>query len=199
MVNENLNKIFLSASIPSPERNKKYYDTADILAIRDAVRALATVVIPNAHLIWGGHPSITPLIRFVMNRMNVNVKEHITLYQSLYFEGVFPEDNFAFENIVQTEKTDNREESLLIMRKRMIEENNFKAGIFIGGMEGIEDEFELFSVAHPNAIFLPVASTGAGAKIIFDKYKQEKKFDDRLLKDYAYMALFRDFISEYIR
>ncbi len=199
MVNENLNKIFLSASIPSRERNKKYYDTADILAIRDAVRALATVVIPNAHLVWGGHPSITPLIRFVMEKMSVNVKEHITLYQSLYFEKFFPEDNFAFENIVQTEKTDEREESILIMRKRMFSENNFKAGIFIGGMEGIEDEFELFSVAHPNAIVLPIASTGAAAKIVFDKYKHEKNFDNRLLEDYAYMALFRDFLSEYIR
>jgi hypothetical protein len=197
MVNDNLNKIFLSASIPSPardKRDKKYYDTADILAIRDAVRALATVVIPKAHLVWGGHPSITPLIRFVMDRMSVNVKDHVTLYQSLYYEKFFPEDNFAFENIVQTEKTDNREESLLIMRKRMIEENNFKAGIFIGGMEGIEDEFKLFSTAHSSAIVLPIASTGAGAKIVFDKYKEGKNFDDRLLKDYAYMALFRDFI-----
>lgn len=198
MANENLNKIFLSASIPYPERDKKYYDTADILAIRDAVRALATVVIPKAHLVWGGHPSITPLIRFVMERMSVNVKDHVTLYQSLYFEKFFLEDNFAFENIVQTEKNHNKEDSLLIMRKRMIEENNFKVGIFIGGMEGIEDEFKLFSTAHPRAIVLPIASTGAGAKIVFDKYKEEKKFDDRLLKDYAYMALFRDFLSEYI-
>ena len=66
MVKKDMNNIFLSASIPSPERDRKYYDTADIVAIRDAVRALATVVIPKAHLIWGGHPSITPLIRFVM-------------------------------------------------------------------------------------------------------------------------------------
>ena len=198
MVNENLNKIFLSASIPYPERDKKYYDTADILAIRDAVRALATVVIPNAHLIWGGHPSITPLIRFVMDKMNVNVKEHITLYQSLYFEKKFPKDNSAFENIVTTIKTDSQEDSIRIMRKRMFAENNFKVGIFIGGMEGIEDEFELFTVAHPNAMVLPIASTGAGAKIVFDKYKEKKNFDDRLLKDYAYMALFRYFLSEYI-
>jgi hypothetical protein len=197
MVNENLNKIFLSASIPYPERDKKYYDTADILAIRDAVRALATVVIPNAHLVWGGHPSITPLIRFVMDRMGVNVKEHITLYQSLYFEKFFPEDNSSFENIVKTEKTDIEKESILIMRKKMFTENDFKVGIFIGGMEGIEDEFELFSVAHPNAIVLPIASTGAAAKIVFDKYKQ-KNFNNRLLEDYAYMALFRDFLSEYI-
>lgn len=198
MVTDNINKIFLSASIPYPERDKKYYDTADILAIRDAVRGLATVVIPKNHLVWGGHPSITPLIRFVMDRMSVNVKEHVTLYQSLYFEKFFPEDNFAFERIIQTEKTDDKNQSILIMRKRMFAENNFKIGIFIGGMEGIEDEFELFSNANPKAITLPIASTGAAAKIVFNKYKHEKNFDDRLLTDYAYMALFRDFLSEYI-
>ena len=68
MAKQDLNKIFLSASIPFPERDRKFYDTADIVAIRDAVRALATVVIPRAHLVWGGHPSITPLIRFVLEK-----------------------------------------------------------------------------------------------------------------------------------
>ena len=81
-----LNKIFLSASIPYQERDKKFYDTADIIAIRDSVRALAITVIPKAKLIWGGHPSITPLIRFIMGRMNSNLKEHITLYQSDFFQ-----------------------------------------------------------------------------------------------------------------
>ena len=183
MVTDNINKIFLSASIPYSERDKKYYDTADILAIRDAIRALATVVIPKAHLVWGGHPSITPLIRFVMDSMSANVKEHITLYQSLYFEKFFSADNFVFENIVLTQKSDTQKESILIMREKMFEEHNFKAGIFIGGMEGIEDEFEMFSISNPNAIILPIASTGAAARIVFDKYKQLKKFDDRLLTD----------------
>ena len=35
-----LNNIFLSASIPSPDRDRQFYDTADIIAIRDAVKAL---------------------------------------------------------------------------------------------------------------------------------------------------------------
>ena len=195
-VKENLNKVFLSASIPSPERDKKYFSTADIVAIRDAVRALATVVIPNAHLIWGGHPSITPLIRYVMDRMNCNVKDHVTLYQSLFFEDKFPEDNFAFENIVLTEKSDNKDSSIYIMRQKMIANNNFKAGIFIGGMEGIEDEFDLFSKIQPDAMIFPIASTGAAAKIVFDK--STIKLDSRLLTDYAYMALFRDLLSDCI-
>ena len=65
MAKKNLNQIFLSASIPLPERDPIFYQTADFIAIRDAVRALATIVIPKAHLVWGGHPAITPLIRYV--------------------------------------------------------------------------------------------------------------------------------------
>lgn len=196
MAKDNLNKVFLSASIPYPDRDKKYYDTADIVSIRDAVRALATVVIPKAHLIWGGHPSITPLIRFVMDRMNIDLKTHITLYQSLFFEEYFPPDNFAFENIVLTEKRNNRDESLELMRNKLINENDFKVGIFIGGMEGINDEYVMFKERHPNALILPIASTGAAAKILFEN--QQQVFDIRLKNDYAYMALFRDLINDYI-
>ncbi len=196
MAKGNLNKVFLSASIPYPDRDKKFYDTADIVGIRDAVRALATVVIPKAHLIWGGHPSITPLIRFVMGKMNADLKKHITLYQSLYFEDHFPADNFAFENIILTEKKINREVSLEIMRNKLIAENDFKVGIFIGGMEGVSEEYEMFTQRHPYALSLPVASTGAAAKLVYDK--QPQKFDSRLQNDYAYMALFRELLSDYI-
>lgn len=196
MAKDNLNKVFLSASIPYPDRDKKFYDTADIVSIRDAVRALATVVIPKAHLVWGGHPSITPLIRFVMDRMNADLKKHITLYQSLFFEDKFPPDNFAFENIVLAEKKNTRDESLELMRSKLINENDFKVGIFIGGMEGINDEYLMLKEKHPNALILPIASTGAAAKILYDTKKE--KFEDRLQNDYAYMALFRDLLAEYI-
>lgn len=196
MAKDNLNKVFLSASIPYPDRDKKFYDTADIVSIRDAVRALATVVIPKAHLVWGGHPSITPLIRFVMERMNVDLKRHITLYQSLFFEDKFPSDNFAFENIVLTEKKNTREESLELMRSKLINENDFKVGIFIGGMEGINDEYLMFKERHPNALILPIASTGAAAKFLYDN--QYNKFNIKLCNDYAYMALFRDLLNDYI-
>ncbi|MDI1235542.1 MAG: hypothetical protein PSX81_14795 [bacterium] len=196
MAKDNLNKVFLSASIPYPDRDKKFYDTADIVSIRDAVRALATVVIPKAHLIWGGHPSITPLIRFVMDRMNIDLKKHITLYQSLFFKEYFPPDNFAFENIVLTEKKNNRDESLVLMRSKLINENDFKVGIFIGGMEGINDEYLMFKERHPNALILPIATTGAAANILYEN--QPQNFDIRLKNDYAYMALFRDLLNDYI-
>jgi len=195
MVNEHLNKIFLSASIPYPDRDRKFYDTADIIAIRDSVRALATVVVPNAHLIWGGHPAITPLIRYVMGRMNSDLKDHITLYQSNYFKHLFPPDNQFFENIEIIPENEDQESSLADMRNVMIRNNNFKAGLFIGGMEGVELEYKLFKESHPDALILPVASTGAMAKIIFDR--MEKKPDQRLQDDYAYMALFRSLLKDF--
>src|SRR5215207_8351807 len=92
--------IFLSASIPDQQTDNIYRHSADIIAIRDAVRALATVVIPKSYLIWGGHPAITPLIRYVMSTMNFNAQNHITLYQSEYFVSNFPKENNFFEKVI---------------------------------------------------------------------------------------------------
>ena len=196
MVKQNLNKVFLSASIPSPERDKRFYDTADIIAIRDSVRALATVVIPKCNLVWGGHPSITPLIRCVIDKMGCNIKNHVTLYQSLFYENVFPEDNFAFENIVLTPKLETKTESLSLLRVTMLKDNDFKAGIFIGGMEGIDEEYKLFKEYNPEAIILPIASTGGASKILYED--GINKYNPRLNSDYAYMSMFKDLLKNLI-
>lgn len=188
-----MKNIFLSASIPLPERDEKYIGTADIIAIRDAVIALTTVVLPHHRLIWGGHPSITPLIYYVMERLNLNIQEHITLYQSRFFEKSFPEDNDKFKNIVFTDIIDNdREKSLFYMRCRMLNDSKFSAGIFIGGMEGVEEEYDMFIKKHPKALALPIASTGAAAKKIYDERFTDK--NERLVKDYAYMSLFQKYL-----
>lgn len=187
---------FLSASIPSPLRDTKYVSTADIIAIRDAVRALATVVIPKSSLVWGGHPAITPLIRYVLERQDKPVANHVTLYQSAFFEQFFPPDNGAFERVVIVPREQTREESLLAMRRRMFEDNDFQAGIFIGGMEGVEDEFALFKEFHPRAKLVPVASTGAAARHIYGDITGQ--FNPRLADDYAYMAMFRDLFKDFL-
>ena len=190
---EKMKNIFLSASIPLPERNEKYIGTADIIAIRDAVIALTTVVLPHHKLIWGGHPSITPLIYYVMERLNLNIQEHVTLYQSKLFEKYFPEDNNKFENIILTDNINNdKVQSLLYMRNKMLDESEFSAGIFIGGMEGVEEEYDMFIKKHPKALALPIASTGAAAKKIYDERFTDK--NERLVKDYAYMSLFQKYL-----
>ena len=168
MIN-NLNNIFLSASIPLPERDPKFFNSTDVSAIRDSVNALSKLIIPKARLIWGGHPSITTLIRFTLEQLNYDVQNHVTLYQSRLFEKYFPEDNASFANIKLIESVENdREKSLLEMRTRMLKDNEFIAGIFIGGMEGVIDEMKMFKELHPNALILPIASTGAASLEIYN-------------------------------
>ncbi len=193
MAAKQLKNIFLSASIPLPERDAIYYETADVIAIRDAVIALTSIVLPKHRLIWGGHPSITPLVYYVMQKMKINIQEHLTLYQSKFFEQYYPEDNNKFENIVLTPIHGDRDQSLGLMRELMFYNHEFSAGIFIGGMDGVETEYEMFRQFHPEAIVLPMANTGAAAKII---HQNQQNRIDRLESDYAYMSVFEELLMK---
>jgi hypothetical protein len=195
-----MKNIFLSASIPSPERHPKYYESADIIAIREAIIALTTIALPHHRIIWGGHPSITPLIYFVMEKMGLQDKilQHVTLYQSEYFRAKFPKDNNKFENVVITENLGDIPSSIQHMRNRMLSENKFDAAIFIGGMDGIEVEYNMFREYHQQALLLPIASTGAATKIVYDNLFPEELKNERYLKDYGYMSLFQKFLMDKI-
>lgn len=199
MASTEIKNIFLSASIPLPERDAKYIDTADIIAIRDAVIALSTVVLPHHRIIWGGHPSITPLIYFVMKKLDLNIQEHVTIYQSRLFEKFFPDDNNKFKNIVLTDAVENdRDKSLYHMRERMLSESDFSAAVFIGGMDGIEVEYQMFKEKYPNALMLPIASTGAATKIVYDTILLDEQKHERFVKDYGYMSLFQKYLMDKI-
>lgn len=198
MAADKIKNIFLSASIPLPERDPKYIDTADIIAIRDAVIALTTVVLPHHRIIWGGHPSITPLIYYVMQKLDMNIQGHVQLYQSLFFKEKFPPDNNKFENVVFTENIGDVHSSVQLMRKRMFSENSFAAAVFIGGMDGIEVEYNMFREYHPDALLLPIASTGAATKLIYDNHFPVELKNERFLKDYGYMSLFQKFLIDKI-
>lgn len=193
-----IKNIFLSASVPLPERDKKYIETADITAIRDAVIALTTVVLPHHRIIWGGHPSITPLIYYVMNKLKLNIQEHVKLYQSDFFRDKFITDINKFENVVFTENLGDLPSSVQKMRERMFSENEFSAAVFIGGMDGIEVEYNMFKMYHPNALLLPLASTGAATKIIYDNLLPEELKNERFSKDYGYMSLFQKYLMDQI-
>jgi hypothetical protein len=198
MDTKELKNIFLSASVPLPERDAKYYETADIIAIRDAVIALTTVVLPHHRIIWGGHPSITPLIYYVMGKLNLNIQEHVKLYQSLFFEKHFPPDNNKFQNIEFTENMGDIHSSVQRMRERMFSENKFDAAIFIGGMDGIEVEYNMFRELHSDALLLPIASTGAASKMVYDNFLDKKFKKERLITDYGYMSLFQELLIDEI-
>ncbi|PZX92808.1 hypothetical protein DOS84_13115 [Flavobacterium aquariorum] len=193
-----MKNIFLSASIPLPERHAKYYETADIIAIRESLIALTSIVLPHHRIIWGGHPSITPLVNYVMEKMNLNIQEHVKLYQSLFFKDIFPTDNNKFENIEFTENMGDIHSSIQRMRERMFSENEFAAAVFIGGMDGIEVEYKMFKELHPEALLLPIASTGAATKIVYDSLLPEQFKEERLLNDYGYTSLFQKLLIDKI-
>ena len=187
--------IFLSASVPLEERDPKYFESADVIAIRDAVIALASAVLanPSYHMIWGGHPSITPLITLVLDRYGLKMSDRVTLYQSREFERFFPPENKDVGIRKYTDKKENRAASLLEMRQHMLGDHDYTAAVFIGGMEGVEDEYVLFRQYHPAAPCFPIASTGAAARLLYDEYTGE--FDSRLLSEMSYTSLFKDLLG----
>ncbi|MDF2457328.1 MAG: Uncharacterized protein K0R51_3321 [Cytophagaceae bacterium] len=187
--------IFLSASIPTPGK-ESYYQTADAMAIQAAVRATVQVVVPKARLIWGGHPAITTIIHHTIGRMQADLRDLVTMYQSDYFKAVFPKEHRFFTDVKTVAETADKKVSITKMRHRMIEENDFKAAIFIGGMKGVEKEYEIFRSAHPQALLLPVASTGAAAKTIYEQTPEQH--DNRLLHDHEYVSLFQSLLQAYL-
>lgn len=158
------NSIFLSASIPDPRRAPEFAKTADSVLITSAVSALVYVILGRRPLVWGGHPAITPMVWTVSDDMGIDYSQWVLLYQSDFFVEDFPEENQRFKNIVYTEQTESdRSGSLAVMREQMFTENQFDAAVFIGGMEGVREEFKAFQRHHPDSRVLPVASTGGAA------------------------------------
>ena len=134
-----------------------------------------------------------------MLKLDLNIQKHVTLYQSKLFEKFFPEDNNKFNNVILTDNIENdKEKSLLHMRKRMFSENKFAAAVFIGGLEGIEIEYNMFKEYHPNALLLPIASTGAATKKLYDEVFPDDMKNERFLKDYGYMSLFQKLLIDKI-
>ena len=196
--------IFLSASMPTKDRDHRFFDSADFIAIRDAVVALVNAIIPNYKLVWGGHPAITPIINDIFKKRGFDYNKHITVYQSNYFSGKMPKENQQFDNVILTKEVRyyadekrNIADSLTIMRKRMLTDNPIYAGVFIGGMEGVLDEYKLLmEYSNEKARVYPIASTGAAALNLYQKLIcQGKNCDSRLLTDFCYASLFDDLLN----
>lgn len=180
--------IFLSASVPDPKRAPQYAGTADTVAITAAVSALVYVTLGRRPLVWGGHPAITPMVWVVAQDVDVDYGRWVRLYQSEFFEDEFPEDNQRFHNVTFTADVEgDREKSLKLMRQRMFSEHSFAAAVFIGGMGGIVEEFELFSQAQPQANVVPVVSTGGA---VLDVAARLGELPPELADDRDYVALF---------
>jgi hypothetical protein len=179
--------VFLSASVPLPDRDRRFFDTADVLLIREALKALVEVVLPRGRITCGGHPAITPLLALFVREANLK-GERLTIFQSELFAGMMPPENAAFADVrIVSAVSDDREASLAEMRERMIASRDFAAAVVIGGMEGVLEEVRLFARRHPTAPILPLASTGAAAAEIH----REGDYPQDLISNLTFSSLFR--------
>lgn len=173
--------VFLSASVPEIDRGN-FHESANPFLIQFAVRELLTVCLGRKTIVWGGHPSITPMIWSVCEDLGVQYAKCVVLYLSTHFKDHFTAENSRFDNVVFVEASKRgRVESLARMRATMFT-RDYDAGVFIGGMEGVVEEHKLFASASPKANIIAVGSTGGAARQLAIEIGQKT---DRL--DYAQM------------
>lgn len=187
-----MSAIFLSASVPLVNRGN-YYETANPFLIQCAVRELIISVIRHHTIVWGGHPAITPMIWAICEDLEIEYSDSVILYQSRFFQDRFPEENQRFRNVVLTDSVPgNQNESLLLMREQMLSRDDLTAAVFIGGMDGVEAEYDLFIRFHPQAKVLPVAAPG-GASLALAK--RIGKLNESELHDVDFSRLFHSHLS----
>ena len=159
--------VFLSASFPSGARGEAFkpYDAS---GIADAVTALVRGVLGgNGRLLFGGHPTITPLVLMIARELQV--KRSVTVYQSSWFrdQQMLEVQELAEEDlgrIVWTERKYTYEDSIGCMRDTMIgTSGRWLAAVFVGGMEGVKDEFDRVKAHSANIPCVPVAGPGGAA------------------------------------
>jgi hypothetical protein len=163
--------VFLSASMPdelaeSP-RAQELYNAIGLLTHE--------VVAAGGRIVFGGHPSITPLVREAVKQLG---KRHVVdLYQLRRFEKSAPEeirDDGVFSEIhwIETDG-DDIDAELARMRNRMAEAA--RAAVFAGGKTadhygktpGIRDEYQRFVDRHPEGpVYLVGLLGGETLKLI---------------------------------
>ena len=160
--------VFLSASFPSGARAQRF-PAADPAGIADAVSSLARAVFEaDGRLVFGAHPTISPLVLQIAAELDKRAR--VDIYQSSWFEGQVPPETLrlvdqGYGRIVWTPADDSRDESLSTMRRRMLSEP-IAGGVFVGGMEGVVDEHNLFASLHPAAPRLAFTAPGGAASTL---------------------------------
>ena len=183
-----MSDIFLSASVPD-SADPVFGKTADPLRIHAAIRALCLIALGHKRIVWGGHPAITPMIWAACENMGVDYKTSVHLYQSLYFPAaVRPKENDSFGNVTNIEAGKDLAESLSLMRQGMMSKHSFEAGIFVGGKQGVIDEFEMFIKAHPKAPAVILPSTGGASCMLADRYPKQSAPGNGFVDFMGYLA-----------
>lgn len=195
--------VFLSASIPNPDWNGEF----NVSEITDAVVAFARVFLTaGARLVSAAHPTIAPLLLYVAAEIESLQSERVVIYQSQLFEDALPTATRRFEaegigQVIWTEARDGdprvRETwgpSLDLMRRQMLRETNPRAAVFIGGMDGIQTEYELFTEEFPERPTYAAGYPGGEARLVSER--SESSLRSRLLDDNIYPAMWNSVLQD---
>jgi hypothetical protein len=200
--------VFLSASVPSKERSKDYQRVTDTaVSVEEAVIAVARAVFAaGGELVFGAHPSISPLVASVLGEYYVpeapapaaeggssprregQGQPRVVMYQSKVWEPLWAESSLRlaehprvevhWTSVIDKEAVSptpsaapQAPHSMKEMRTQMIEQTRPVAMIAIGGMEGTEEEVELFARLREGRPIYVLATTGGAAGLIAKRPK----------------------------
>lgn len=196
--------VFLSASIPDPRR---WAGDFDALEITDAVVAAGQAVLTaGGTLVTAAHPTIAPLLLYVASEFPAPEEPLVIVYQSKLFESVLPAATRQFAalgvgDLRSTPKVDGDEpvpgkwdRSLAVMREMMLEQTDPAGAIFIGGMQGILDERDLFVRRFPGRPIYAAGRPGGEARAIAEGL--ESPLARELAAADVYPTLFRRVIAD---
>jgi hypothetical protein len=185
--------VILSASIP--RKGSPFHRIEDAsYVIEQAVVGLARAVLAHGgRLVFGAHPSISPLVASVASEYVLPGEEpRIIIYQSRAFSDVVPNETWsmhrlgyariAWTNAVEGEHfrsggdTSSCDKSLTLMRQRMIGEQRPHTMVVVGGMEGIFEEAELFGTYWQQErsaaeIYVAARTGGAAQQLVEERAK----------------------------
>jgi hypothetical protein len=194
-----MESVFVSASIPDPGRWDGEFDA---LEITDAVVALArTFLTAGFRLVTAAHPTIAPLLLYVAAEFPSEAGERVAVYQSELFADVLPAATRRFEadgvgRLIWTAAAEGDrpepgswDDSLAIMRRQMLDETEPIAACFVGGMEGIQTEYSLYTSLFPERPTYPVGRPGGEARALLGR--RDMALTSRLADDDTYPALWR--------
>jgi hypothetical protein len=149
--------VMLSASLPKEiEGTRKAQDLFDLMVV-----LIGGILSSSGVLVFGGHPSVTPLIHRVACSIDSYQPSQILLFQMRRFRKVAPEevyDQRVFRNVtwVGSDGDADIDRDLSEMRNAMVAAS--RAAIFIGGktqgfsgrIPGILDEYRRFIQRNAN-------------------------------------------------
>ena len=198
--------VFVSASIPDPTRWPADFRALDIT---DAVVAVARAVLQRGgRLVTAAHPTIAPLLLYVASETQRSSRPSVVVYQSAVFEPVLPESTRRFEadgvgELIRTPAVGDEPpdpvratKSLPLMRRQMLTSEAPIGAVFVGGMEGISAEHEMFHELWPTAPTYAFGRPGGASRSLVDLSPEDLRAG--LAESDVYPALARRVIDHLV-